>query len=82
MLAYLAVWQLHQKAENMKPGKRKKWGMDVPVLLIIFLQLAVYIVSIFIKDYTRFNAYFAVDIALTLNWVSLYFLVKGEEENS
>ena len=82
VLAYLAVWQLHQKAENMKPGKRKKWGMDVPVLLIIFLQLAVYIVSIFIKDYTRFNAYFAVDIALTLNWVSLYFLVKGEEENS
>ena len=82
LLAYLAVWHLHQKAENMEPGKRKKWGMDVPVLLIVFLQLAVYIVSMFIKDYTRFNVYFAVDIALTLNWVSLYFLVKGEEENS
>ena len=66
----------------MKQGKRKKRGMDVSVLLIVFLQLAVYIVSMFIKDYSRFNVYFAVDIALTLNWVSLYFLVKGEEENS
>ena len=82
MLAYLAVWQLHRKAENMESGKRKKRGMDVFVLLIVFLQLAVYIVSMFIKDYSRFNVYFAVDITLTLNWVSLYFLVKGEEENS
>ena len=81
-LAYLSVWQLHRKAENMESGKRKKRGMDVLVLLIVFLQLAVYIVSMFIKDYTRFNVYFAVDTALTLNWVGLYFLVKGEEENS
>ncbi len=66
----------------MESGKRKKRGMDVFVLLIVFLQLAVYIVSMFIKDYSRFNVYFAVDITLTLNWVSLYFLVKGEEENS
>lgn len=35
MLAYLAVWQLHQKAENMKQGKEKA-EMDVFVLLIVF----------------------------------------------
>lgn len=34
--------------------------------MIVWLQITVYIVSVFIRDYTRFNLYFGVDITLTL----------------
>lgn len=72
MLSYLAVWRIvsHRKREHV-------W-MDIQLLLIVFLQIAVYAVSVFTSDYTRFNAYFAVDIMLTLSWVCLYFLMRRE----
>lgn len=79
MLAYFAVWNLYQRTEHAKTGKKEAARVDIHILVMVFLQIAVYAVSIFIKDYTRFNIYFAVDITLTLNWVSLYCLVKREE---
>ena len=44
------------------------------------LQIILYIVSIFIKDYTRFNLYYVVDIALTLTMVGLLPHVLHEED--
>lgn len=41
------------------------------MLVCVLLQIALYIVSVFMTYYTRFNLYFAVDIALTLSMASL-----------
>lgn len=57
-----------------------KW-FDRAMLLCIALQLCVYAFSAFVKDYTRFNSYYAVDILLTLTFVSLlpFLLREGNE---
>ena len=43
----------------------------IMMLVCVLLQIALYIVSVFMTDYTSFNLYFAVDIALTLSMASL-----------
>ena len=53
---------------------------ELSLLLLVALQIILYIVSIFIKDYTRFNLYYVVDIALTLTMVSLLPHVLHEED--
>ena len=50
------------------------------MLLVAWLQVALYIVSEFIKNYTRFNLYFAVDITLTLSFGYLFFALRKEVE--
>ena len=54
--------------------------LDGIMLLVAWLQVLLYIVSEFIKDYTRFNLYFAVDITLTLTMAYLFFALRKEVE--
>ena len=44
----------------------------------VVLQVLLYLVSDFTRDYTRFNFYFAVDIALTLSMAALLPLMLRE----
>lgn len=52
---------------------------ELSILLLIALQITLYIVSMFIHDYTRFNPYYVVDILLTLTMVGLLPHVLHEE---
>ena len=54
--------------------------LDGIMLSVAWLQVLLYIVSEFIKDYTRFNLYFAVDITLTLTMAYLFFALRKEVE--
>lgn len=51
---------------------------DAALLVCVLLQLLLYAVSGFTRDYTRFNLYFVVDIALTLSMVALLPLMLRE----
>ena len=51
---------------------------DVLLLACIALQMLLYIISTFIKDYTRFNLYFAVDFVLTTSLAALLPLAQRE----
>ena len=42
------------------------------------LQLLLFVVSVFMQDFTRFNLYFAVDITLTLSFAALLPLALRE----
>lgn len=67
---YLAVWRLQRR----DGGGR----MDCWLLLCMGLQIILFVVSGFTQDYTRFNLYFAVDLALTLSFAALLPLALGE----
>ena len=69
-IVYLAVWRLRRRGGG---GLRDCW-----LLLCVGLQLLLLVVSIFMRDYTRFNLYFAVDIALTLSFAALLPLALRE----
>ena len=45
--------------------RRAPCPLDLLLTVIVFLQAGLYIVSDFTREYTRFNLYFAVDLALT-----------------
>lgn len=60
--------------------ERKKHLLDSILLLVSWLQVALYIVSEFLSDYTRFNFYFVVDMVLTLTMASMYFALLREVE--
>lgn len=51
---------------------------DACLLVCVVLQVALYAVSDFIRDYTRFNLYFAVDILLTASLTALLPLTLRE----
>lgn len=57
------------------PAQRRTDGL---LLGCIALQLLLFIVSTFFSDFTRFNLYFAVDIALTLSLAALLPLTLRE----
>ena len=69
-IVYLAVWRLRRRG-----GGRL---IDCWLLLCVGLQLLLYVVSCFMEDYTRFNLYFAVDIALTFSFAALLPLALRE----
>ena len=52
--------------------------LAIPLLLCVGLQLLLFAVSGFTQDYTRFNFYFAVDIALTCSFAVLLPLAIRE----
>ena len=69
-IVYLAVWRLR---------RRDSGGLiDCWLLLCMGLQLLLFVVSVFMQDYTRFNLYFAVDITLTLSFAALLPLALRE----
>lgn len=60
--------------------RRKSGGglIDCWVLLCVGLQLLLYVVSVFMRDFTHFNLYFAVDITLTFSFAALLPLALRE----
>ncbi len=68
--AYLSVFR---RVRRMN-GRRT----DCCMLLILFLQILLYAVSIWVHDYTRFNVYFAVDMLLTASLAALLPLCVRE----
>ena len=56
---------------GIKKHGAKNSAAEIMMLVCVLLQIALYIVSVFMTDYTSFNLYFAVDIALTLSMASL-----------
>lgn len=69
-IVYLAVWRLRRKGGG---GLTDCW-----LLLCVGLQLLLFVVSVFMEDFTRFNLYFAVDITLTLSFAALLPLALRE----
>ena len=69
-IVYLAVWPLRPRGGGGL--------MDCWLLLCVVLQLLLFVVSIFMRDFTRFNLYFAVDITLTLSFAALLPLALRE----
>ena len=69
-VVFLSLFRLQSGAA----GKRT----DAALLVCVLLQLLLYAVSGFTRDYTRFNLYFVVDIALTLSMVALLPLMLRE----
>lgn len=69
-IVYLSAFHLQSR-----PAHRRTDGL---LLVCIALQLLLFIVSTFFEDYTRFNLYFAVDIALTLCLTGLLPATLGE----
>lgn len=61
-LAYLCFSAL-QKEKRLRP-------YEIALLFEMSLQTLLFVVSEFIRDYTRFSLYYAVDILLTLTLVS------------
>ena len=70
VIVYLAVWRLRRRGGG---GLVDCW-----LLLCVGLQLLLLVVSVFMRDYTRFNLYFAVDITLTLSFAALLPLALRE----
>ena len=69
-IVYLAVWRLRRKGDGRL--------IDCWLLLCVGLQLLLYVVSVFMADFTHFNLYFAVDITLTLSFAALLPLALRE----
>lgn len=62
------------RRELQLPGRKT----DFALLRIVVLQVALYVVSAFLTDYTHFNLYFAVDFMLTASFISLIPLIGQE----
>lgn len=69
-IVYLAVWKI-----RLRDGRRL---LDFCLLLCVVLQILVYVVSGFMKEFTHFNLYFAVDITLTSSFAALLLLALQE----
>lgn len=70
-LAYLCFSAL-QKEKRLRP-------YEIALLFEMSLQILLFVVSEFIRDYTRFSLYYAVDILLTLTLVSFLPRILQEE---
>lgn len=70
-LAYLCFSAL-QKEKRLRP-------YEIALLFEMSLQVLLFVASEFIRDYTRFNLYYAVDILLTLTLVSFLPHILREE---
>ena len=68
-IVYLAVWRLQRRGGGLT---------DCWLLLCVGLQLLLFVVSVFMQDFTRFNLYFAIDITLTFSFAALLPLALRE----
>lgn len=57
-------------------GLYRKW--DILMVICVVLQVLLYLVSNYTHDYTRFQLYYAVDLALTLSMAALLPLTLRE----
>lgn len=65
-IVYLTVFHL-QSGNTLK-------RLDICFLICLILQVSLYISSEFIRDFTRFNLYFAIDFAMTGGEAAFLFL--------
>ena len=70
-LAYLCFSPL-QKGKRLRP-------YEIALLFEMSLQILLFVASGFIRDYTRFSLYYAVDVLLTLTLVSFLPHILREE---
>lgn len=70
-LAYLCFSAL-QKEKRLRP-------YEIALMFEMSLQILLFVASEFIRDYTRFSLYYAVDILLTLTLVSFLPHILREE---
>lgn len=61
----------------MQTGAQRR-GRDALMTGCAALQVLLYLVSNFTRDYTRFNLYYAVDLTLTLSMAALLPLTLRE----
>lgn len=73
VLAILAIRGIHM---NRAAGRSAR--IDISFLVQTVLQILLYVASGFTEDYTQFNIYFAIDIMITLNLVSIAQALKSE----
>lgn len=69
-VTYLTIFHMRSGAGS--------WQTDICILVCLVLQVALYLVSGAIRDYTEFNAYFVVDMLLTTSMAALMPLVLRE----
>lgn len=62
---------------HMRTGAQRR-GRDALMTGCAALQVLLYLVSNFTRDYTRFNLYYAVDLTLTLSMAALLPLTLRE----
>lgn len=70
--AGLSLFSALQKEKRLRP-------YEIALLFEMSLQILLFVASEFIRDYTRFNLYYAVDILLTLTLVSFLPHILREE---
>ena len=68
---YLSLWRILRKSGAKNSA--------VCLLLVPLLQILLYTVSEFTKDYSRFSLYYAVDILLTADLAALLPIFYREE---
>lgn len=73
-IVYLTVFHLQSGSTPKK--------LDICFLICLVLQVALYISSEFIRDYTRFNLYFAIDFAMTGGEAAFLFLNLQEAKET
>lgn len=69
-IVYLALYRIHRRMKFLQ--------FDVCMLVCVALQIMLYGVSGFVKDYKVFNIYFMIDIMLTCAFVTLLPLIVRE----
>lgn len=69
-IAYISVFRLEMLRTHSL--------LDAAQLVCVLLQISLYGVSLFFRDYTHFNFYFVVDLTLTACLVSLLPLLHRE----
>lgn len=68
----LPLFSALQKEKRLRP-------YEIALLFEMSLQILLFVASGFIRDYTRFSLYYAVDILLTLTLVSFLPRILQEE---
>lgn len=69
-IIYFTVYRLQHTGRYRKT--------DILIIICLVLQISLFISSDFIREYSRFNLYFAIDLALTGNLAVLLFMNMQE----
>ena len=75
MIVFIAVFRILYEKEPH--------GVCYCMIVCVVLEVALYVSSNFIHDYTRFNLYFCIDIVLTISMAMLLpctFMEVGKDD--
>lgn len=62
-IMYISIWRLYNNVKGR--------AFDLCIICCLMLQLTLYLSSFLMRDFTHFNLYFALDIALSLSLAAL-----------